>query len=419
VIGGRSVVTWLRSLRPSLVGYRCIPTPSTLSSPARRHAHVGRGGFAAAGITNDTGLGFADTANMAVAKFAAANDASPHRVWTRTWDNPIQHLADKANAVCTDLTGGIIAAGYSMHAPVGMDWAVVKWNDAGQFQWSHEFVAVQSGGVAIAYDVTVDGAGNVYVCGTTQTGSGEYKLVLRKLSGTNGQTIWETDYQGLAGTYTAGVKVVLDNHLNSYVVGTGTPASGDADMILVKFNAAGQRLWTEFIDSGKHKADQGVDVAIQGDSVYVLGGMAIDVGKRMAAVVRMTTGGTRKWVRTWQESSATAAYPQALTVDSHGNAVVAGYSTLLGSKSYAFLVKWTKGGTRSWAKVSYSQIKVRQLHRHRVASRQTVLPSRVGGPTRETQAHCRIRTGARRLHRLCRGAAGRQHAGQNARGSPR
>ncbi len=313
------------------------------------------GGFVAAGIVNDTGLGFADTANLGIAKFAAADDASPHRVWTRTWDNPIQHLADKANAVCTDLTGGIVAAGYSVRTPVGRDWAIVKWNASGVFQWSHELVADQVGGVAIAYDVTVDGAGDFYVCGTTQTGPGAYALVVRKLSGANGQQIWRGDYAGLAGTYTAGMKIVLDDHLNSYVVGTGSPTAVDADIILVKFNAAGQRLWTKSIDGGHHLADQGVDVRIQGDYVYVLGGMSIGVGKRKATLARYTTGGTRRWLRTWQESSATAAYPQALVVDNGGNAVAAGYSTLSGNKSHAFLVKWTKGGGKSWAKVSFPQ----------------------------------------------------------------
>jgi hypothetical protein len=314
------------------------------------------GGYVAAGIVGDDGFGEATTADMVVTRFAADDAAADHSTWTRTWDNPDEHRADRAWAVTVDLEGNVIAAGYSKLAAGGQAMAIVKWNSSGVFQWKAVFAADVTGGSAGAYDVVCDGAGDVYVCGFSQTAATSppaYSLVVRKLDGQTGTTLWTSPYAGPSGSFNQGNKLVLDDHANVYAVGYGTSSRGDSDIILVKFRAAGSWLWTKRIDTRKHLDDEGVDLAWRGTSIYVAGGRYTIISQqRGVAVARYTTAGTRLWLRTWQGTAKAVDYPKALAVDRYGNVAVAGGTREpTPGRSHAFLIKWDKSGTRRWAKV--------------------------------------------------------------------
>ena len=319
------------------------------------------GGFVAAGVTNDSSSG--DGADIVVAKFAAANGAPSQREWVRTWDNPFQHRFDTAWAIATDLDGGVIASGYTNAVSGRRDWVIVKWNASGAFQWSHTFGPDLADGRATAMDVCCDGAGDVYVCGSTQTASNAASLVVRKLDAGSGDLLWRGDYSGPAGSFNEGVALVLDDHLNAYVTGYSGRAGADRDIILVKFHTGGASTptWARRIDSGRHLDDEGVALKMQGSSLYVVGGMfTTNATRRKVALARYTTAGTRKWLRTWRDAKTAVDNPAALAVDKYGGVAVAGFSDFASGQRHAFLVKWNKSGTRKWAKVSFpSPSKVR------------------------------------------------------------
>lgn len=315
------------------------------------------GGFVAAGSTNDDGFGSAAGADMLVTKFKADDAAVPHVEWTRTWDSPIDHLADHALAVQTDLLGNVIVCGYTTRVGGARNFAVVKWNAAGAFQWSHIFAADVAGGDTIAYDVTCDGAADIYVCGTTETAAGVSSLVVHKLTAdAPGDEMWKGLYAGPAGSYNQGSAIALDEFANCYVVGYGERiADADADIILTKFNQTGGFMWARHIDSPGHGSDQGIDLVVGTNAVTITGNRSANLAgtRHSTAVARYTLSGSRKWLRTWRETSSASSWPRALTGDAYGNVAVAGTSTRAGGVAHAFLAKWNKDGTRKWAKVSY------------------------------------------------------------------
>jgi hypothetical protein len=315
------------------------------------------GGAVAAGITHDDdGFGSATTADMIVTRYAADDAAVDHSLWTVTWDDPNEHRADRAWAVACDLSGNVIAAGYSTFAPGGKGMAIVKWNGSGVFQWKAVYGADVTGGSATAYDVVCDGAGDVYVCGLSQTSndsSSAYSLVVRKLNGDTGAELWKGVYAGPTGSFNQGTALVLDDHANTYVVGYGESTRGDSDIILVKFSATGSRLWTKRIDTLKHLDDEGSAIALWGNSICITGGRyTIASQQRGVVVARYTTGGRRLWLRSWQGTAKAVDYARGLAVDRYGNIAVAGSTNEPGpSESHAFLIKWDKSGARRWTRV--------------------------------------------------------------------
>ena len=311
------------------------------------------GGFVAAGVTNDSSSG--DGADILVTKFAAADDAAPHEEWVRTWNGPAG-LHDDAWAVATDLYGGVIACGNGNTASGRRDWEIVKWNATGAFQWAETYPPDLAGSRATACDVVCDGAGDVYVCGSTQTAANVASLVVRKLDAGNGGLLWQGRYEGLDGSFNQGVALVLDDHLNAYVTGACARAGADEDIILVKFDTGGNvsPTWVKRIDSGRHLDDTGVALKLQGSSLFVLGGMYTTAGtRRSVAVARYTTGGVRTWLRIWRDARTAVDNPHALAVDKYGSVAVAGSSGFASGRQHAFLVKWDKGGARTWARISY------------------------------------------------------------------
>lgn len=185
----------------------------------------------------------------------------------------------------------------------------------------------------------------------------------RKLDADSGDLLWRGDYAGPVGSFNEGVALVLDDHLNAYVTGYSGRANADRDIVLVKFHTGGSTTptWAKRIDSGRHLDDEGVALKLRGSSLYVLGGMyTTNATRRKVALARYTTGGTRTWLHTWRESTNAVANPVALAVDKYSGAAVAGFSDFASGQQHAFLVKWNKSGTRTWAKVSFpSPSKVR------------------------------------------------------------
>jgi len=313
------------------------------------------GGFVAAGITNDNIFGDAAGTDMLVTKFAA-DDSGVHREWVRTWDNPINHLADHAWAVQTDLLGNVIVCGYTVTAGGARFMAIVKWDAAGTFKWARSLTADLPGGNAIAYDLTCDGAGDIYVCGSTETAAGVRALVVRKLDATLGDPLWKGEYEGTADSFNQGSAIALDQFANCYVVGYGERVVGaDNDIVVVKFDSLGNLDWARRIDGSDHRRDEGADIVMGTSTVTIAGYLGSDAAgtRSRVAVATYTLGGTRKWLRTWSETSTAACRPTALARDRYGNVAVAGSATRSGGIEHAFLVKWDKYGHRKWAKVSY------------------------------------------------------------------
>jgi len=236
---------------------------------------------------------------------------------------------------------------------------IQKLDPFGNFVWA---ISIVGEGVSAPHSITVDDEGNVYVVGRfTQTadfdpGSSVHNLTafgsagfLLKLDA-SGKFMW---VQKIGGSGWDEVNsIALDNNGNIYLTGAfwgnvdfdprlgvmNLSSMGQDDIFITKLNSLGHLVWAKAI--GSASIDRGLSIAVDvSQNVYVtgmfLGTMDFDPGPNVdirelgiessedAFVMKLDSLGGFCWANTIGSKSYNRGHE--LTIDSHGNVVVAGF----------------------------------------------------------------------------------------------
>ena len=160
-----------------------------------------------------------------------------------------------------------------------------------------------------AHSLAIDSSGNIYVTGYTlggldgNTNYGKSDLFIVKYNN-NGVKQW-TQQLG-SPSHDKGFDISIDSSDQIYVTGytegefDGKSNSGRSDIILVKYNVDGVRMWTQMI--GTHLDDIGYSVTVDSlDNVYVTGSTYGEFygeknkGGRDIVLVIFDSDGVKKW----------------------------------------------------------------------------------------------------------------------------
>ncbi len=194
--------------------------------------------------------------------------------------------------------------------------------------------------------------------------------------------VWATYYGGSEAD--EGYSVTRDAFGNVYLAGTTASLSGIAlggfqdtlygktDAFLVKFDAAGNRLWATYY-GGDTNTNNGTGVATDASgNVYLAGTTSCYTriasggfqdtlaGSQNAFLVKFDANGNRMWATYY--GGTTNTYGNAIATDASGNVYLAGttsdtlgiasggfHNSFGGGISDAFLVKFNTNGNRLWA----------------------------------------------------------------------
>ena len=250
--------------------------------------------------------------------------------WVATYDGPGSGY-DYPRAIAVDNSGNVYVTGSSLTG-TNYDYATVKYDAAGTQEW----VATYNGSgnhIDIPVALAVDGTGNVNVTGYSWNGtSSDYATIKYNSTGTQQ---WVATYNGPKNGHDYAVALGIDAASNVYVTGS----SGT-----IKYNSAGTQEW---VASGSRKA-----LAIDGaGNVYVTGSSA----SYDYVTIKYNSAGTKNWGKTYNGPGDAYDVAKALAVDGAGNVYVTGYSYGLGT-SYDFAtVKYNSAGTQEWVKTFVSR----------------------------------------------------------------
>lgn len=200
------------------------------------------------------------------------------------WERTLSTGNTNTSGISVDRNGGVYVLGNTDGSVLGpsagsTDVYIVKYNYDGDFQWARQF---GSAGVDQAFHVRADGLGNVYAAGTT---SGSFP---------------------------------------------GSTLVGDRDFFLTKYNAAGNQQWvrqfgTSGVDGGSNFwTDSFGNIFMSGTSRGSLGGSLL--GERDIVVSKFDPAGNLLW-RTQIGTAFDDASGGALTVDTNGVVYIAGLTT--------------------------------------------------------------------------------------------
>lgn len=300
-----------------------------------------------------------------------------------------------AEAVATDAAGNFYVAGsfegtadfdrghaYTddrdfLASSGGSDAFVAKYTSGGTLVWARRNGAYNGsdgfGGVA------VDGSGNVYLTGTTYSGSGYTNVFTAKLdSAGNPAAVW-AGLGTIGGTGNkVGSGVAVDGLGNMYVTGsfertatfgsTTLTSAGSTDAFVMKLSETGHLVWARKM--GGLGMDDGSGVAVDGSgNTYVTGQFEGTVtmgsttltsaGTRDGFVTKLDATGQFAWARRMGGGTAND-WGQDVAVDGAGNAYATGAfagtatfgSTTLTATGYedTFVAKLDATGNFSWAR---------------------------------------------------------------------
>jgi len=289
--------------------------------------------------------------------------------WVKIWGSATN---DYSFGVSLDPSGNAYVAGCTLGGFDGevnagkRDICLTKYNASGTKQWTRIW-----GSTAADYgeDVSVDSSGNVYVAGHTngeydsQTNAGGYDICLTKYNA-SGTKQWTRIWGSAFDDYSRDVSA--DSSGNAYVTGytngefDGQSSTGDREIFLTKYNASGTKQWTRIWGSQFDDYGNGVYVDVSGDA-YVTGYTydefdgETNTGSLDIFLTKYNASGTKQWTRIW--GSTVSDYSKSVSVDSSGNAYVAGYTfgeydgqTNAGRMDIC-LTKYNTSGTKQWTKI--------------------------------------------------------------------
>ncbi len=230
---------------------------------------------------------------------------------------------------------------------VAINGALARFNTEGKRLWSRYGTG---SGLALGSD------GGIYVAGTQSAplqkwwGDGDIRL---SKSGKDGSPIW-TRLSGTDSVET-GDDVALDTAGNVYAAGTtkgdleGNRNQGERDGFLMKYDAAGAKLWTRSFGNGDYAFPVQVAVDRRGNA-YVGG-----VEGQFFVFRKLSPEGSEEWYRTYATDTLTAYC--AMAVDGEGNSCFLGFTrqAIEGQAGAGgtdlFATRYDAKGVKQWTRV--------------------------------------------------------------------
>jgi len=159
--------------------------------------------------------------------------------WIRRCDGPVNSW-DVACAIAVDGTGNVYVTGRSIGLGgwPDFDYMTIKYNSSGAEQWIRRYDG-SGNSDDCAYAIAVDGAGNVYVTGRSDVGSGTYYDYATIKYNSSGIEQWVARYNGPGNDYDEARAIALDNSGNVYVTGESLGSGTDYDYATIKYSPTG------------------------------------------------------------------------------------------------------------------------------------------------------------------------------------
>jgi uncharacterized delta-60 repeat protein len=149
---------------------------------------------------------------------------------------------DEAYAITLDNAGNPIIAGYSYGDHKGNQFIIIKYNTFGSQQWVSKYDGTSGNNSDEAYAITVDDAGNVYACGSSEGSSGNLDYVTIKYN-SSGIEQWVKRYNGPGNNNDEAYAITLDDYGNVIVTGESVGIGTGQDYTTIKYNSSGVQQW--------------------------------------------------------------------------------------------------------------------------------------------------------------------------------
>jgi uncharacterized delta-60 repeat protein len=265
-------------------------------------------------------------------------------LWVDRYNGPL-NSTDQPTAIALDGQGNVYVTGFSLGSGSLYDCATIKYSPGGERLWVKRYNGPANGSDE-ARAMAVDGQGNVYVAGWSESRIG-YDCITIKYS-TAGDQLWVKRYNGPGSPHDGAMAMALDGQGNVYVTGWSDGSTTGSDYVTIKYSPSGEQLWVcRYSGNGD---DRAVAMAVDGQgNVYVTGYSRGSKTGYDYATIKYSPGGDRLWVQRYtgpQRAEPDPTYDHdlaaAIAVDSSGNVYVTGVSRGINTDYDYATIKYTQ-----------------------------------------------------------------------------
>ncbi len=283
-------------------------------------------------------------------------------VWTMRY-NGVGNGYDFANWVTVDADENVYVTGYSRGLSYQNDIATVKYDSSGAQQW----VALFNGSGNYndeGYKVIADDSGYVYVVGQANPNSSgtRYDYVAIKYYSSDGGTVWSRTYNGSADSSDIARDIEVDGAGNVYVTGSSRSTGTMSDIVTIKYTSAGNTAWfAQYNNPDTSLSDAGYGIEVDGaGNVYVVGqSQGLGTGSDIVTI-KYDEDGNEQWVKRYNGPNNDYDTPsdedggKCLTLDQDGNVYIIGtssYAASSNSRNDYITIMYSPDSIEQWAAV--------------------------------------------------------------------
>ncbi len=266
--------------------------------------------------------------------------------WVARYNGPGNGY-DEAYAIAVDESGNVYVTGRSWGAGTQIDYATIKYNNAGEEQWVARYNG-PGNGYDEAYDIALDGSGNVYVTGWSLGSAAKFEYATIKYNNA-GEEQWVARYSG-KGNDNWAYALAVDASGNAYVTGRSEGVGGSSDYATIKYSSDGEEQWVQRYNGPGYGDDWATDLAVDASgNVYVTGRSWGSENDLDYTTIKYNSEGEERWVARYSGPCNGNDWAFAIDVDESGYVYVTGRSW--GSETdfdYA-TIKYNSEGEEQWA----------------------------------------------------------------------
>ena len=158
---------------------------------------------------------------------------------------------------------------------------------------------------------------------------------------------WVRRYNGRGNTIDWGVDIALDQYNNVYSLGyKEVYQSNTRDVILVKYNSAGNAMWIDQFNGTGNDIDDPVAVKIDNSAnIYVITNSVGLNSHYDIVLIKYNPAGVRQWVRSYNGPENNIDEATSMAIDRNNNIYITGFSL-----DWCVTIKYNSSGNLEWVK---------------------------------------------------------------------
>jgi uncharacterized delta-60 repeat protein len=284
-------------------------------------------------------------------------DPDGNRIWSESHAEASSSY-DKAVAMALDHSGNTYVTGNSS-ADVDLgsisDIVVVKYDIQGNLVWAARYDE-PAGSYEMAVDLSIDASGNSYVLGLSiGEGShnigGNHNIITIKFD-SSGNRLWSVLYDGLDNGPDDPADLAVDDAGNVYVTGSSMFADHTTDIVAAKYDTNGNQIWLNLYNGTANGNDDGAAIAVGFDGcAYVTGTSYGGESDYDIVTIKYDAAGNQLWMERFDSPTNRRDGSKAIALDAAGNIYVLCYTGIIPIGPYhpeLLLLKYSSAGDLIW-----------------------------------------------------------------------